>query len=152
MYRKVRCQWQNCLSRTWPLLANLGLNGCTKTTTALRRLADIRVRFVLSSHVKFQTVILPDLATPPFPPRGRPQAPLEPFVYPCRPILILGPAAAAKPLLLLLSAATLVYAAFMAVAIWRSAGNYRGRHAWRWLAKGSVLCVALQVIAGVGAG
>ena len=51
-----------------------------------------------------------------------------------------------------LGAATLVYAAFMAVAIWRSAGNYRGRHAWRWLAKGSVLCVALQVIAGVAAG
>ena len=64
----------------------------------------------------------------------------------------LGPASDAKPLLLLLSAATLVYAAFMAVAIWRSAGNYRGSHAWRWLAKGSVLFVALQVIAGVAAG
>ncbi len=64
----------------------------------------------------------------------------------------LGPASAAEPFLLLLSAATLGYAAFMAVAIWRSAGNYRGRHAWRWLAKGSVLCVALQVIAGIAAG
>jgi hypothetical protein len=64
----------------------------------------------------------------------------------------LGPASAARPLLLLLSAATLAYAAFMAVAIWRSAGNYRGRLAWRWLAKGSVLFVALQVAAGVAAG
>ena len=64
----------------------------------------------------------------------------------------LGLAPAAMPLLLPLGVATLVYAAFMAVAVWRSAGNYRGRHAWRWLAKGSVLCVALQVIAGVAVG
>ncbi len=71
------------------------------------------------------------------------------------PVLLIprfGPMPAAYPLLFALSVAILLYAAFMAVAIWRSAGNYRGRHAWRWLAKGSVLCVALQVIAGIAAG
>ncbi len=71
------------------------------------------------------------------------------------PVLLLtglGLVLAAKPLLLFLSAATLVYAAFIAVAVWRSAGNYRGARAWRLLAKGSVLFVALQVIAGIAAG
>jgi hypothetical protein len=64
----------------------------------------------------------------------------------------LGLAPAAKPLLLALSAATLLYAPFIAVAIWRSAGNYRGKLAWRLLAKGSVLFVALQVVVGLSAG
>ncbi len=64
----------------------------------------------------------------------------------------LSPAAAARPLVLALSAATLLYAAFIAVAIWRSAGNYSGALAWRLLAKGSVLFVALQVVVGLGAG
>ena len=44
------------------LLANLRLNGRTRTMTAFGRLAGIRVRFVLSSHVKFQTETRPALA------------------------------------------------------------------------------------------
>ena len=60
-----------------------------------------------------------------------------------------GLAHGAKPLLLTLSAATLLYAPFIAVAIWRSAGNYRGKFAWRLLAKGSVLFVALEVAVGL---
>ncbi len=64
----------------------------------------------------------------------------------------LGPAPSAAPLLLGLSLAVLVYAAFIAVAIWRSAGNYRGKFAWRLLAKGSVLFVALQVAVGLALG
>ena len=63
-----------------------------------------------------------------------------------------GLAHSAKPLLLALSAATLLYAPFIAVAIWRSAGNYRGKFAWRLLAKGSVLFVALQVAVGLALG
>ncbi len=55
-------------------------------------------------------------------------------------------------MILALSAATLLYATFIAVAIWRAAGNYQGRLAWRLLAKGSVLFVALQVAAGLAAG
>ena len=63
-----------------------------------------------------------------------------------------GLAQGAKPLLLALSAATLLYAPFIAVAIWRSAGNYRGKSACRLLAKGSVLFVALQVAVGLALG
>ena len=62
----------------------------------------------------------------------------------------LGLVSAARPLLLTLSAAILIYAPFIAVAIWRSAGNYRGKFAWRLLAKGSVLFVALEVAVGFG--
>ena len=59
------------------------------------------------------------------------------------PILGLGPSM--RETMIALSVAILIYAAFIAVAIWRAAGNYRGRRAWRLLAKGSVLFVALQV-------
>jgi len=62
----------------------------------------------------------------------------------------LGLVSAARPLLLTLSAAILLYAPFIAVAIWRSAGNYRGKFAWGLLAKGSVLFVALEVAVGFG--
>ncbi len=64
----------------------------------------------------------------------------------------LGLVSAARPLLLTLSAAILLYAPFIAVAVWRSAGNYRGKFAWRLLAKGSVLFVALQIAVGLGLG
>ncbi len=57
-----------------------------------------------------------------------------------------------RELILALSVATLLYAAFMAVAIWRAAGNYQGRRAWRLLAKGSVAFVALQAVVGFAAG
>ena len=63
----------------------------------------------------------------------------------------LGFGSSTRELVLALSVATLVYAAFMAVAIWRAAGNYQGRLAWRLLAKGSVLFVGLQVAAGLAA-
>ncbi len=63
-----------------------------------------------------------------------------------------GLVSAAKPLLLALSAATLLYAPFIAVAIWRSAGNYPGKFACRLLAKGSVLLVVLQVAVGFALG
>ncbi len=39
----------------------------------------------------------------------------------------------------------LLYAAFVAVAIWRSANKYRGRVAWRALAKASVIVVFLNM-------
>jgi hypothetical protein len=55
-------------------------------------------------------------------------------------------------LILALSVATLLYATFIAVAIWRAAGNYQGRRAWRLLAKGSVLFVVLQVAVSLAAG
>ena len=42
----------------------LGLNGRTRTMTAFRWLADIRVRFLLSSHGKIQPVTLPNGANP----------------------------------------------------------------------------------------
>ncbi len=58
------------------------------------------------------------------------------------PGLGLGPSP--RELILALSVVTLLYATFIAVAIWRAAGNYQGRRAWRLLAKGSVLFVALQ--------
>ena len=41
----------------------------------------------------------------------------------------------------------LLYAAFIAVAIWRSANNYDGWVAWRALAKGSVVIVFMQTAA-----
>ena len=63
----------------------------------------------------------------------------------------LGFGSSARELVLALSVATLLYAAFMAVAVWRAAGNYQGRLAWRLLAKGSVLFVGLQVAAGLAA-
>ena len=45
----------------------------------------------------------------------------------------LGFGSSARELVLALSVATLLYAAFMAVAVWRAAGNYQGRLAWRLL-------------------
>lgn len=47
------------------------------------------------------------------------------------------------------SAILLAYAGVVAVAIWRSAGNYRGPAVWRLFARGSVLIVALQALAGL---
>ncbi len=66
------------------------------------------------------------------------------------PSLGLGPSP--RELILALSMATLLYATFIAVAIWRAASNYQGRRAWRLLAKGSVLFVVLQVAVSVAAG
>jgi len=63
-----------------------------------------------------------------------------------------GLAASYRPAVLTLSTALLLYALFIAVAVWRSAGNYRGPLAWRLLAKGSVLAVALQVLVGISQG
>ncbi len=57
-----------------------------------------------------------------------------------------------RELMLALGAAILLYAAFIAVAIWRAAGNYQGRLAWRLLAQGSVLLVGLQVAASLAVG
>ncbi len=57
----------------------------------------------------------------------------------------LGLGTSMREVTLALSAATLLYAAFIAIAIWRAAGHYQGRAAWRLLAKGSVLFVLLQV-------
>ncbi len=74
------------------------------------------------------------------------------LIVPLTLVASLGYASSARELMLTLSAATLIYAAFIAVAIWRAAGNYRGRLAWRLLAKGSVLFVGLQVAAGLTAG
>ena len=54
-----------------------------------------------------------------------------------------------SPLGLSLSLFLLIYAAFIAVAIWRSASNYDGARAWRYLAKGSILFVLLQVLVGL---
>ena len=62
------------------------------------------------------------------------------------------PAAASSPVALALSVAILAYAGFIGVAVWRSADRYRGAQAWRWVAKGSVLFIVLQVIAGLNAG
>lgn len=49
-----------------------------------------------------------------------------------------------SPLMLPICVAALLYAAFIAVAIWRSANNYVGWVAWRALAKGSVVIVFMQ--------
>ena len=74
------------------------------------------------------------------------------LIVPLSLIASLGFASSARELMLALSTAILLYAAFIAVAIWRAAGNYRGRLAWRLLAKGSVLFVGLQVAAGLAVG
>ncbi len=66
------------------------------------------------------------------------------------PILGLGPSP--REWIHALSVATLLYATFIAVAIWPAAGNYQGRRAWRLLAKGSVLFVALQGAVGLATG
>ncbi len=66
------------------------------------------------------------------------------------PILGLGPSM--RELMLALSVAILLYATFIGVAIWRAASNYRGRLAWRLLAKGSVLFVVVQVAASLAVG
>ena len=49
-----------------------------------------------------------------------------------------------SPLMIPLCVFVLLYAAFIAVAIWRSANNYGGWVAWRALAKGSVVIVFMQ--------
>lgn len=49
-----------------------------------------------------------------------------------------------SPLILPLCLFVLLYATFIAVAIWRSANNYGGSVAWRALAKGSVVVVFMQ--------
>ena len=41
-----------------------------------------------------------------------------------------------SPLGMALSLFLLIYAAFIAIAIWRSASNYDGARVWRYLAKG----------------
>ena len=64
----------------------------------------------------------------------------------------LGPGPSMRELILALSGAILFYSAFIAVAVWRAAGNYQGRPACRLLAKGSVLFVGLQVAVGLATG
>ncbi|MEM7225556.1 MAG: hypothetical protein AAF495_21440 [Pseudomonadota bacterium] len=54
-----------------------------------------------------------------------------------------------SPIGLFLSLFLLTYAAFIAIAIWRSASNYGGSRTWRYLAKGSILFVLLQVVVGL---
>lgn len=48
-----------------------------------------------------------------------------------------------------LSLFLLVYSIFIAISIWRSANNYHGAAAWRYVAKGSILFVAAQVVVGL---
>lgn len=74
------------------------------------------------------------------------------LIVPLTLISSLGFGHSMRELILALSVATLLYAAFMAVAIWRAAGNYQGRRAWRLLAKGSVAFVVLQAVVGFAAG
>ncbi len=74
------------------------------------------------------------------------------LVIPLTLVASLGLGPSPRELILALSAATLLYATFIAVAIWRAAGNYQGRRAWRLLAKGSVLFVALQVAVRLATG
>ena len=57
-----------------------------------------------------------------------------------------------SPVVLGLSTAVMAYSSFIAVAIWRSAGRYTGASAWRFLARGSVLFVAVQVVVGMSLG
>lgn len=52
-----------------------------------------------------------------------------------------------SPLMIPVCLFALIYAAFIAVAIWRSANNYGGWVAWRALAKGSVVVVFMQTAA-----
>ncbi len=49
-----------------------------------------------------------------------------------------------SPLMIPLCVFVLLYAGFIAVAIWRSANNYGGWIAWRALAKASVVAVFMQ--------
>ncbi len=74
------------------------------------------------------------------------------LIVPLTLIPVLGLGVSMRELMLVLSAAVLLYAAFMSVAVWRAAGNYQGRLAWRLLAKGSVLFVGLQVAVGLTIG
>ena len=74
------------------------------------------------------------------------------LIVPLTLISSLGLGPSTRELLLALSVATLLYAAFISVAIWRAAGNYQGRFAWRLLAKGSVVFVVLQVVASFAVG
>ncbi len=74
------------------------------------------------------------------------------LILPLTLIPILGLGSSMHELLLALSVAILLYAVFIAVAVWRAAGNYQGRLAWRLLAKGSVLFVGLQVAASLAVG
>ncbi len=74
------------------------------------------------------------------------------LIVPLTLISSLGLGPSTRELMLALSVATLLYAAFIAVAIWRAAGNYQGRRAWRLLAKGSVVFVGLQAVVGFAAG
>jgi hypothetical protein len=74
------------------------------------------------------------------------------LIIPLTMISSLGLGPSARELILALSVATLLYATFIAVAIWRAAGNYQGRLAWRLLAKGSVVFVALQLAASLAIG
>lgn len=57
-----------------------------------------------------------------------------------------------SPWILPLCVFVLLYAAFIAVAIWRSANNYGGWVAWRALAKGSVVVVFMQTAAQLAGG
>ena len=69
------------------------------------------------------------------------------FVALLSPILVLGAVQSPwlhSPVMIPLCLFVLVYAAFIAVAIWRSADNYSGWVAWRALAKGSVVVVFMQ--------
>ncbi len=68
------------------------------------------------------------------------------LIVPLTLISSLGLGPSTRELTLALSVATLLYASFIAVAIWRAAGNYQGRLAWRLLAKGSVVFVVVQVV------
>ena len=52
-------------------------------------------------------------------------------------------------LMMSLSVAILVYAFFMAVAVWRAASKHTGHPAFACLAKGSILFIILYVIAGL---
>ncbi len=74
------------------------------------------------------------------------------LIVPLTLIAGLGLGPSTRELILALSVATLLYSAFIAVAVWRAAGNYQGRLAWRLLAKGSVLFVGLQVAVGLAIG
>lgn len=74
------------------------------------------------------------------------------FLSPLVTLSLLGPAWLQSPPVVALSLFVLVYSVFIAVAIWRSANNYQGWFAWRALAKGSVVVVALQTAAQLAAG
>lgn len=74
------------------------------------------------------------------------------FVTPILASSLVGPALMRTPPMLALCAFVLLYAAFIAVAIWRSANNYRGWFAWRALAKASVVVVCLQAAVQLAVG